>query len=70
MFILVENKCLLFKKITKGQNKGRSKFVLYHNVGLSLPAVKKFSEIITIVLLNLFSYYYNNFNVIQKMSWS
>ncbi len=54
----------------KGQNKGRSKFVLDHNVGLSLPAVKKFSEIITIVLLNLFMYNYSkkNFNVIQKMS--
>ncbi len=62
VFILV-----FLKKITKGQNKGCSKFVLYHNVGLSLPAVKKFSEIITIVLLNLFMYNYSKNNLMWNL---
>ncbi len=42
LFILVENKCLFFKKI-RDRIKDvpiRIIFVLYHNVGLSLPAVK------------------------------
>ncbi len=63
VFILVENKCLFFKKRTKGQNKGHSKFVLYHNEGLNLPAVKKFSEIITIILPNQFMYNYSKNNL-------
>ncbi len=42
-------------------------FVLYHNVSC-LPADQKFSEIITMVLFNLFMYNYseNNLNAIEK----
>ncbi len=64
----MENKGQLyfFLKGNKGQNKGRSKY-LYYNV--CLPAVKKFSEIIIFVLLNLFMYNYSKniyFNVTKN----